>query len=235
MTLTWLPIALLAVPGVALLFLRRRTPCVAFLLRDAGGACRPERPRALPCAILHLRRATARGRGRIHSSPVVDALSTQAGARTAIVGLALAGVAYAGWSAHRQVLPGIESRAVREYNEAIPSISRLLPADALLYASNYNLAFETDREGELIPDTETSAELFEALCEEAEPEESPYIYIGSVERDPRFRGALVRDIGKASRLSWLHKIAQGQKTEWQLYRVDLSDCATQAPASVASP
>lgn len=222
-TLTWLPVGMLAIPGLYLVLRKRLAPPLVYyfgvliaLIALSGIA--PYRTRFFIFVIPLLGALAAFAVTRI-----VSHFRLQPKAQQALNAAALIAAAIVLGLALPRVAKKLETPAQVEFTEAIPQVKRLTPPAALLYASSYTLSFETGREGELIPDVDNAAELREELCNEVEPDELPFLYIGSTEREPEFRRELARDVSK-NPVPWLEKLADGTAARWRLYRILLNDC-----------
>ncbi len=222
-TLTWLPVGLLAIPGLYLILRKRPTaPWLYYFAVLLGlialSGLAPYRTRFFIFVIPVLGALAA-----VAVTHLVNHYGLQPKARHAVDAAVLIAAAIVLGVAFPRVAARLETPAQIQFAEAIPQVQALTPSNALAYASSYTLSFETGREGELIPDVETVAQLHEELCDEVEPAERPFLYIGSKEREAEFRRELAKELAQAP-VPWLEKVAGSATSQWTLYRIILDDC-----------
>ncbi len=215
-SLTWLPLALMAVPGLALMLLRHRTPALLACLFILGGitavAGIPEYISRFHLILVPLIGALA----GVTCAWALDRFRAGPAASGLLAAASLVAAGIVGASAYARVLPQVERPVQHEFAEAIPYILRLTARDATLVARNPNLPFETGRQARYLPDVRSAPELYQALCQDLDHARPAYLFVGEKER--LYRSALVEALS-AQPVAWLEPVANGSTTQWTLHRI----------------
>ena len=218
-SLTWLPLSLLAIPGLFIAF--RRKPLVPLIIY------------CLLAGFLTFAVGFLSFKDRMHLLliPVIGALAGVAvaffigrwvpvRARTPVMTGAIALIATYLIAANVGKLRDhrIEN-GEKELTEAIPRAAELIEPDATIYSRGSSLNFQIGRPLTNIPNVQSASALEELLCRELGPDDVAYLYLGQGERHSR--EALVADIGAPGTTKWLVPVAAGRETDWDLYRIRL--------------
>lgn len=214
-SLTWMPLALLAIPGLAILLLRRRSPALLVCLAILGGIT----------AIVGIMGFQARfhlilvplvgAQAGVAVASLWERFAIGRAARSVLVAALLVAAGAAAARSYSRVLPLVEAPVQREFAEAIPYLRAHTESDATLVVRGPSLAFQTGLSRVFLPDVASASELREALCRDTDPAHPVYLYIGEMERD--YRSALIQDLA-ARPVPWLEPVARGSRTDWTLYR-----------------
>lgn len=231
-SLTWPPLALLAVPGVVIMLIRHRTPALLACFFLIGGITAVS---SIPDFIsrFHLILVPLIGAmAGVTFAWVLDRFGAGLVTRSLLAATAFVAVGFLGASEYAKVLPRLERPVQREFAEAIPYILRQTESDATLVARNPNLSFETGRRRLYVPEVGTASELFRAMCRDLDRTHPAYLHLG--EREQHHRSDLVQDLA-ALEVSWLEPVARGTLTAWTLYRIrlDRADCDSGEAAPVS--
>jgi hypothetical protein len=231
-TLTWLPLIVLALPGLLLVWWRQRTLPFLFTLLVLTG--------------LTFLTGIVEFEARFHivlipfigamagaaAGYVLESLGENRAIRLAACAALAAVIAVAAAYTHRPVLPRLEWALQREIGEAIPYVNRTVEPDAIIFARKFNLGFETGRETKVVLNVPSVAVLRAKLCAELEPGRAGYLYFGLMER--RYLGELHAEMTEAGPIPWLEPVARGRQLEWTLYRIHPAASATAASCSSSS-
>ncbi len=215
-SLTWLPIALLAIPGLVLMLWKRRSPdlwmCLGIL---AGMALLTGIVDFVPRYYLMFIPAIGAMAG-VAFVAALDALRATNSVRLIATTIAfLAAGAVATWSS-AQALQRVESgRPLAEYAEAAARLRQLAGPDSVVFSRSASLVLESGLRVHYLQEFADSDALFDALCAHADDPSSVYLYLGSQERI--YRGALVASLA-AGPPPWLEPVVHGTQTDWTLYR-----------------
>lgn len=225
--LTWLPIGLLAIPGLILMLRRRPSPAFLVCLLILAGAS------AIPGILgfharFHLTLVPLLGAlAGVAVAFVLDRLAGRPRLGTLVAAVALVATAATAARTATQILPRVEAQVQREFAEAIPILKLHLEPEATLIARNPNLSFETGRHSHSFPDVAEVALLREALCRDL-GEAPVYLFIGDQER--RNRPQLTEAL-ETQGASWLEPVAQGTATHWSLFRIRLDHSSAESCSS----
>ena len=218
LTLTWIPFAVLAVPGLVLLLLRRRTPALLACLSLIAGM-------TLLTGILGYL-----ARHYLMLVPLIGAMAGVAFAwaldRAALaqaprVLVTLAAILVAGIVSartHAKVLPQLETEVQVEFSQAASYVMRQTEPDAVIVARSCSISISTGRNGWYLEDVGAVSALYDDLCHGIGVTSPAYLFIGEMERS--YRSDLVREIS-ARPIPWLEPVARGTTSSWTLYRIRL--------------
>ena len=218
LTLTWIPFAVLAVPGLVLVLLRRRTPALLACLSLIAGM-------TLLTGILGYL-----ARHYLMLVPLIGAMAGVAFAwaldRAALaqaprVLLTLAAFLVAGIVSartHAKVLPQLETEVQVEFSQAASYVMRQTEPDAVIVARSWSISISTGRNGWYLEDVGAVSALYDDLCHGIGVTSPAYLFIGEMER--RYRSDLVRELS-ARPIPWLEPVAHGTTSSWTLYRIRL--------------
>lgn len=218
-SITWLPLALLAAPGLLLTLWRHWTPgLLVYLLVATGLTMLTGVITYQPRYFLFLLPLIGAMAG-VAFGYLLDLTAVKPPIRAILVTAALAVIAVVFGKAYAPVLPKLETIAQREFAEAIPRLQHQTEPHATIYARKPNLGFETGRSIRFLPSASTLALLHQEFCMDLAPGDPAYLYFGTVER--RYRADLYNDLNSAEPVPWLELIDKGLKTDWALYRIRL--------------
>jgi len=230
-SLTWMPIALLAVPGLAIMLLKHRSLAFFACLFIVAGAS------AIPGILgfharFHLTLVPFLGAmAGVAYAALLDRLAVRESMRAGLAVVVLAACTVVALKAQARVMPLVEVPAQREFAESIPVIRRETPRDATLVARNPNLTFETGRHAFYLPDVDSVADLRAALCRDVPRDRQAFLYLGGLER--RFRPELAAALDMAA-VDWLEPRASGSAMPWTLQRIRLDRAACE-PGAESTP
>ncbi len=229
-SLTWPPLALLAVPGVVIMLIRHRTPALLACLFLIGGITAvssiPDFISRFHLILIPLIGAMA----GVTFAWLLDRFGAGQATRCLLTAMAFVAIGYAGVTEFAKVMPKLEQPVQREFAEAIPHILRQTESDATLVARNPNLSFETGRRRFYVPEVDSAPELFQALCRNLDRTRPAYFHVG--ERERHFRSNLALDLATLQ-VPWLEPVARGSQSAWTLYRIRLDQCGRD-PATAGS-
>jgi 4-amino-4-deoxy-L-arabinose transferase-like glycosyltransferase len=215
--LTWPPIAIAGFGGLLLALYRDRSRAVlaylAILAMLTGlTAIAPFQARLHLCLV-----PVMGGFAAYAASTLLERATTRQLTKSLVwAGLGLAMLLIA-LSAHRQVLPRLETSFQQELAQAAISIHDHVGSDAVIYSRKNHLGLATGREVRWLPDSTSLEALREALCADLQPGRVSYFYFGRAER--QYRPELAAEFSSRPTPEWLERVAGGDTPPWTLYRI----------------